>query len=104
VTERDELRTKLASANAKLTEYEKSDRIEKIARTMDEKGISPGSTFDEKVERIKEAESRGRSLDAIEEAVEMTAPQGELGKLAGTEASGNGADKLTAYLLGGLSE
>jgi hypothetical protein len=104
MTERDELRTKLAAANTKLSEFEKSDRIEKIARTMESKGVDPGSSFDEKVERIKEAADRGRSLDVIEEAVEMTAPNGALGKLAGAEASGNGADQLTSYLLGGLSE
>ena len=102
--ERDELNTKLAATMAKLGEYEKSDRIEKIARTMDEKGVDPGSSFAEKVERIKEAADRGRSLDVIEEAVEMTAPNGDLGKLAGAGNSGNGADQLTAYILGGLSE
>lgn len=104
VSERDGLTTKLAEATAKLSEYEKADRIEKIARTMDEKGVDPGSSFEEKVERIKEAADRGRSLDVIEEAVEMTAPNGDLGKLAGAEKPGNGADPLTAYLLGGLSE
>lgn len=104
VTERDELRTKLAASSAKLAEYERADRIEKIARTMEEKGIDPNSSFDEKVERIKEAAGRGRSLDVIAEAVDMTAPNGELGKLAGSEAPGNGADALTSYLLGGLSE
>jgi len=104
VSERDELRTKLAGVETKLREYEKSDRIEKIARTMETKGIDPGTTFEEKVERIKEAETRGRKLDVIEEAIEMSAPNGALGKLAGAEAPGNGADALTAYILGGLSE
>ena len=104
VTERDELSTKLAAARTKLAEYERADRIEKIARTMESKGVDPSSTFEEKVERIKEAATRGRSLDVIAEAVEMTAPDGSLGKLAGVEQSGNAADHLTAYLLGGLSE
>ena len=104
MTERDELNTKLAAANTKLSEYEKADRIEKIARTMEEKGVDLGSSFEEKVERIKEAAQRGRSLEVIAEAVDMTAPNGSLGKLASAEQPGNGADHLTSYLLGGLSE
>jgi len=102
LVERNDLQTKLAAAEIKLAEYVKSDQIEKIARKMDEKGVDPSSSFAEKVERIKEAESRGRSLDVIAEAIEMTAPNGDLGKLA-SEAPGNGADVLTSYLLGGLS-
>jgi len=103
VTERDDLRTKLAAADARIQEFEKSDRIEKIARSMEEKGIDTGSTFEDKIERIKEATARGRSLDVIAEAIEMTAPNGDLGKLAGAEAPGNGADALTSYLLGSVS-
>jgi len=103
-TERDELTTKLGAANRKLAEYERADRIEKIARTMESKGIDPDSSIEDKIERIKEAASSGRSLDVIAEAVEMTAPDGSLGKLAGVEQSGNAGDSLTSYLLGGLSE
>ncbi len=104
VSERDGLRTKLAAANRKLAEYNERDRIEKIARTMSEKGIDTDSSFDDKVERIKEATQRGRSLDVIEEAIEMTAPNGGLGKLGSAAEVGNGAGQLEAYLLGGLNE
>jgi hypothetical protein len=96
-SERDELLTKVAGLQEKVTEYEERDRIEKIARAMEDKGIDPSTSLVEKSERIKEAAQKGRSLDAIEEAVEMTAPNGELAKLA-EERPGNGVSQLEAYL------
>lgn len=101
--ERDELRAENDNLREKVAEYEQNDRIEKIARSMHDKGIDVASSMEEKIERIKEAADRGRSLEVIEEAVEMTAPNGELAKLADGE-SGNSGDQLTAYLLGGVSE
>lgn len=103
VAERDTLLEKNAALSQQLRERERSDRIEKIARTMESKGIDTATPYEDKVERIKEAAKRGKSLDVIEEAVEMTAPNGEIAKLA-EDVSGNGADQLTAYLLGDLSE
>jgi hypothetical protein len=101
-SERDELQVANRTLREKVAEYERSDRIEKIARSMHDKGIDAASSMGDKIERIKEAAERGRSLDVIEEAVEMTAPDGGFAKLA--EAPGNDGDQLTAYLLGGLSE
>jgi hypothetical protein len=102
VTERDGLKEKLASANAKIAEFEERDRIEKIARRMEEKKIAYGEGFDDTCERIKEAAANGKSLDAIEQAVEMTAPDGNFAKLGSDEEHGNGENALEAYLLGGL--
>ena len=102
VTERDELKEKLASANSQIVQFEERDRIEKIARTMEEKRIDYGADFDEKCERIKEAASKGKSLDAIEEAVAMTAPDGGFAKLGSDEEHGQGQNSLEAYLLGGI--
>jgi hypothetical protein len=102
-SERDELLTKNASLLAEVQEFKRRDRIEKIARSMHAKGIDPDSTMEEKSERIKEAADRGKSLDVLEEAIEMTAPNGELAKLA-EEQPGNGATQLEAYLVGGLSD
>lgn len=101
-SERDKLRAANRSLREKVAEYERSERIEKIARSMHDKGIDVSSSMEDKVERIKEAASRGRSLDVIEEAVEMTAPDGGFAKLA--EMPGNSGDQLTSYLLGGISE
>jgi ribosomal protein S1 len=102
VEERDNLLSKVASLRAELEEYKVSDRIEKIAHTMDDKHIDNGVSFDEKVERIKEAHASGRSLDVIEEAVDMTAPQGGMAHLGNELETGNGAVELESYLLGGI--
>lgn len=104
VAERDEVLSKLASANKKIAEFEKRDRIEKIARSMEDKNLDVGSSFDEKIERIEKAASAGKSLDVIEEAVNMTAPQRSLGGLGGELETGNGESALTSYLLGQLHD
>lgn len=102
--ERDGLKTKLAAAQSTIAEYQERDRIEKIARSMEEKGIAAGVPFEDTVDRIKEATVKGRSLDAIEQAVEMTAPNGDIAKLGSAdEGQANGENQLEAYLLGGLS-
>jgi hypothetical protein len=101
--ERNELRTKLASANKALADYQKRDRIEKIAQRMEDRHIDIGVPRSERVEKIKEACARGRSLDAIEEAIEMTAPSGEFAKVA-EDMSGNGVNQLESYLLGGVAD
>jgi hypothetical protein len=101
-SERDGLLEKNAALQAKVDEYEKHGRIEKIAQAMEVKGISPDMSREDRIEQIKEAASQGKSLDVIEEAIEMTAPNGELGKLG--SVGGNGEDALTSYLVGGLSD
>jgi len=102
-SERDTLREKLASVEQELGNYRTRDRIEKIARRMEERNINVGLTRDDRISSIKEAHAKGRSLEAIEEAVEMTAPNGEFAKVAG-ETLGNGADALESYLVGDLSQ
>lgn len=102
-SERDSLREKLAATETELVNYRTRDRIEKIARRMEERNINVGISRDERITSIKEAHAKGRSLEAIEEAVEMTAPNGEFAKVAG-ETLGNGADALETYLIGDLSQ
>jgi hypothetical protein len=104
ISERDDLTTKLAAVQQQLDEYRTRDRIEKIASAMGEKNLDTGSSFEERIERIKEAAARGRSLDVIEEAVQLSAPSGGLGKLAEAPDGGAGGQQLEAYLLGGLSD
>ena len=106
VSERDGLLEKNASLQAEVNAFQQADRIEKIARSMVEKQIDIGESFDDKVARIKEAADQGKSLDVIAEAVEMKAPQGGFAKL-GSElepGNGDGGTRLEAYLLGGLSD
>lgn len=101
-SERDNLVEKNASLQSELDDYRRRDRIEKIARVMETRGLNPGQSFHDKVEQIKEAADKGRSLDAIEEAVELTTPDGGIGKL-GSDQSGNSATQLEAFILGDLS-
>ena len=82
--------------------YRLGSRIAKIAQSMEEKNINLGSSLAERVQYIKEAHAKGRSLEAIEEAIEMTAPNGEIAKIA-SEDAGNGSNPLETYLLGGLA-
>jgi len=99
-TERDTALSKLAEANKKIAEYERQDRIEKIARSMENKNLDVGTSIEEKIERIEKSAAAGRSLDVIEEAVNMSAPQKSLGGLGGELEPGNGESQLTTYLLG----
>jgi hypothetical protein len=85
-----------------LDDYRLGSRIVKIAQKMEEKNVNLGLSLEEKVEKIKSAHASGRSLEAIEEAVEMTAPNGEIAKMA-SETLGNGANPLESYLLGDLA-
>ena len=96
------LREKVAAQEQELVDYRTNDRIEKIAHAMEEKHIDFGVSHDERVEKIKTAHASGRSLDALEEAVEMTTPNGEFAKIAEQDA-GSGANQLEAYLLGDIS-
>ena len=82
--------------------YRLGSRIAKIAQSMEEKNINLGSSLAERVQYIKEAHAKGRSLEAIEEAIELTAPNGEIAKIA-SEDAGNGSNPLETYLLGGLA-
>lgn len=105
-TERDSLLEKVAALQSELDGIRKEERIVKIARAMEDKQIDIGESFTDRVERIKEAAAQGKSLDVIEEAVEMTAPQNGFAKL-GSElepGNGDGGIQLEAYLLGGLSD
>lgn len=62
--ENQELRTKVAA-------YEKREKAERIASLMDEKGLEPDASFQEKVAGLLKRED----LDVVEQAVEFSAPQ-----------------------------
>lgn len=65
--ENQELREKIAS-------YEKLERVENIAAVMEEKGLEPELSYQEKVAGLLKRED----LDVVEEAVGMSAPQMKL--------------------------
>jgi hypothetical protein len=58
----------------KVTSYEARDRAEKIAHVMEEKGLEPELSFDEKVDGLLKRED----LAVVEQAVGMSAPQMKL--------------------------
>jgi len=77
--ERDELREKVAAK-------EKTERITKIAREMEDKGLQPDLDFNEKIAALHKADN----LNVTEEAIKLAAPQNRiLGHL--TEQPGEGA-------------
>lgn len=70
-------------------------RIEKIANAMAEKGIGPDD-HDDRVAVVKQASS----LDAIEEAIKLSAPQGLT--LGGpSDQPGNDASAFETFILTG---
>ena len=84
--ERDTLREKVAA-------FERDQRVVKIARDMEEKGLSSDLTFEEKVAAMKSA----KNLDITEEAIKLAAPQGRvlggLGDVPGGGDSKPGEDR-----------
>ena len=101
--ERDELQEKNASLAAKVTEYERQQRVDGIAKVAGEKGIdSLGETHEEKVASIESALGKGKSLDVMEEAVKMSSVNADFGNLGDDLAPGNGETQLESYLLGHL--
>ena len=66
-SQRNDLLTKVAS-------FEKRERMEKIARDMEEKGLSTDLTFEQKVASLDQAPN----LDVTEEAIKLAAPQGRV--------------------------
>jgi hypothetical protein len=67
VKENGELKEKNAA-------FENGRRVEAIARDMEDKGLSPELTFEEKVAALKESED----LRVTEAAIKLAAPQGDL--------------------------
>lgn len=59
---------------AKVAGYEKGQRVEKIARDMEDKGLNNDLDFEEKIAALKQAQN----LDVTEEAVKLAAPQGSI--------------------------
>lgn len=68
------LRTENTDLKTKVAAFEKRARAEKIAESMESKGLNPDVPFDSKVEEILAREN----LEVLEEAVGMAAPQTKL--------------------------
>lgn len=75
--ERNNLREKVAA-------FEKRGRVEKIARDMEEKGLSSDLDHEQKIAAL----SNVPNLDVTEEAIKLAAPQGNLLADLGDQPSG----------------
>lgn len=90
----------------KVAQFEHQAHVEKVASLMEEKGLQPELSFDEKVEAL----SRKDNLDVIEQAVGLSAPQLKLasvhdgGKVTveGSDIEGSAAQDNFAAALAGL--
>jgi hypothetical protein len=107
--ERDDLLEKVAALKSKVSEYQRRERVERLAKVAEEKGIdSWGESREEKVASIEGALEKGRSIDVMEEAVKLSSPRGDLAALTGDELTGEGGGSegskatLEGYLLGQL--
>lgn len=92
VTENQGLREKVA-----VLEHE--DRVEKIARQMEGKGLMGELSFEQKVAKLREA----RNLDVTEEAVKLAAPGGHelVGQTADEQHPGAASSAFEAFIMTG---
>lgn len=102
VTERDNLKEKLASAHQELETYRSRERLDKLATKMEERGFRPGNSLEDTKEFLSKQAEAGK-LEVVEQAVDMSAPNKPIGWL-GEPGGGNSADELTAFCLGELVE
>lgn len=75
------LETENTTLKEKVAFFEKRERVEKLAHSMESKGIEPELPMSEKVAALMKREN----LDVIEEAVKMSAPQMKIAHADGGE-------------------
>lgn len=101
VEERDGALRKLASVSQELEAYRSKERLDKLATKMEDRGFQTGVSQEDRIEFLSKKAAEGR-LEAIEQAVDMSAPQQPIGWLG--DLGGNSPDELTSYCLGELVE
>ena len=91
----------------KVAQFEHQVHVEKVASLMEEKGLQPELSFDEKVAALSQKDN----LDVIEEAVGLSAPQLKLASVhdgnkvtveGGSDMEGSAAQDNFAAALAGL--
>lgn len=65
------LKTENVELREKVAHHERENRIVKIAQSMEEKGLNPHLSMEEKIETLRQNEK----LEVVEEAVHMQASQ-----------------------------
>lgn len=87
----------------KVSHYEKKERAEKIASKMEEKGLEPELSLQDKIAGLLKRDD----LSVVEEAVSMSAPQmklasvsndGERVAVEGDDSGGSASDAFAANL------
>ena len=73
---------KIAELADKVAGYEKRERVEKLARLLEDKGLMADASFEEKVASLNQQQS----LDTVEEAIKMSAPRMDLALSSGTDS------------------
>ena len=80
----------------KVASQEREDRIQKIARDMEEKNLSDELSFEEKVAALRES----KDLRVTEEAIKYAAPQGRLlGGPAGDDDTPSGGTSAFEHFI-----
>jgi uncharacterized protein YacL len=92
VKEKSQLQVKLAAQI-------RDQRVVKIAREMEEKGLSSEYNLAEKVAHLRKAPN----LDVTEQAVKLAAPQGRAFGVV-SEVPGNGQHAFESFILTGETE
>jgi predicted RNase H-like nuclease (RuvC/YqgF family) len=92
VKENQDLREKLAARD-------QEERIQKLAREMEEKGLSQDLSLEEKVASLRKAED----LEVTEKAVKLAAPQGRMFGSLDDQPSGNGLSSFEQFIITGES-
>lgn len=94
--ERDEAITKLASAEQELAQFRQRDRVHTIAGTAHQRGLHQlGANVQDKVAAINTALEQGKSLEVMEQAVDMSSPNGSLGGLDKTSSADLGGGEIS---------
>lgn len=87
------LNEKCASLQNKVAYFEKKERVEKIAKVMEQKNLNPDLAYEDKVNALMNYNDR--QLDVAEEAASMNPRQMELGSL--DKQASNSIDANTAF-------
>lgn len=87
--ERDALLVKSAQLESELKKLETEKRVEKLAELMGQKGPYAGTSMNQRISVIRSKLASGTSLDELERALNIIAPDGSLGKLGSAAAGGD---------------
>lgn len=88
--ERDHLLEKVSS-------FERGQRVEKIAREMEDKGLNNDLDYEQKVAAL----ARAQNLDVTEEAVKLAAPQGHILGGPDDDQPGGGVHAFEHFIMTG---